>query len=239
MEEKYKSNLLLIERAQAGEEEATEELILLNEGLVRSLASRFVGRGTDFEDLHSLGRIGLLKAIRTFDTARGCTLSTYAVPLILGEIRRFLRDDGPLKVSRVQKRLGASLAAARELLSREGICDPPISLLAERVGVSVEEATEALDAAAPPRSFSDPVSGEDGITLESFLSDSEENERHFEKIALRAAIEKLPTLRKRILLLRYFKDLSQTQTARILGLSQVKVSREEKKILLFLKEELS
>lgn len=239
MEEKYKSNLILIAQAQEGNEEATEKLMILNAGLVRSIAARFTGRGTEFEDLEQLGNIGLLKAIRTFDSARGCAFSTYAVPLIFGEIRRFLRDDGPIKVSRVQKKLAASLAAAREALAREGVFDPPVSLVAARVGVSAEEATEALDAAAPLRSFADPVAGEEGCTLESFLSDTEETERNFERLALRTAIEKLPELRKKILLLRYYKDLSQVQTAKILGLSQVKVSREEKKILIFLREELS
>ena len=240
MEEKYRDNLTLLREAKAGSERVEEELVILNMGLVKSIASRFVGRGTDFEDLVQIGSMGLLKAIRTFDEERGCLFSTYAVPLILGEIRRYLRDDGPLKVSRVQKRIAASIMAEKERLSRLGEHDPPLSLLAERVGISKEEAAAALDAVSPPRSLSESLSGEDGgMSLESILADDGENERNFERIALGDAIGKMPEMRQRIVFLRYYKDLSQEETARRLGLSQVKVSREEKKILLFLREALS
>lgn len=240
MEEKFKENLVLIERAQTGDEAASEQLFLLNAGLVKSIAARFIGRGTEFEDLIQVGNLGLLKAIRTFDASRGCVFSTYAVPLIFGEIRRFLRDDGPIKVSRVQKRLGAALAAEKERLAAEGQEDAPLSLVAERVGVSPAEAAAALDAMCPPRSLTDPIAGDEGgSTLENLLSDEDEPERTFEKIALSAAIDKLPALRRKIILLRYYRDFSQDETAKALGLSQVKVSREEKKILTFLREELS
>ncbi len=239
MQEKYKENTTLIAAAQEGNEAAAEQLVLLNAGLVKSIAARFIGRGTDFEDLVQMGHLGLLKAIRTFDLSRGCAFSTYAVPLIFGEIRRFLRDDGPMKVSRVQKKLGAMLAAEREKLAAEGMEDAPLSLVAARVGVSPEEAAAALDAMAPIRSLNESVTGEENGTLENFLSDEDEPERTFEKIALSAAIDKLPVLKRKIVLLRYFRDLSQDQTAKALGLSQVKVSREEKKILTFLREELS
>ena len=214
--------------------------MLLNMGLVKSIASRFTGRGTDFEDLVQIGSMGLLKAIRTFDEERGCVFSTYAVPLILGEIRRHLRDDGPIKVSRVQKRVAAAIMAEKERLAALGVFDAPLSLVAENVGISKEEAAEALDAVSPLRSLSEPISGDDnGTTLESTLADDGANEKSFERIALSAAIKKMPLLRQRIVFLRYFKDCSQEETARALGLSQVKVSREEKKILLFLREELS
>ena len=214
--------------------------MLLNMGLVKSIASRFTGRGTDFEDLVQIGSMGLLKAIRTFDEERGCVFSTYAVPLILGEIRRHLRDDGPIKVSRVQKRVAAAIMAEKERLAALGVFDAPLSLVAENVGISKEEAAEALDAVSPLRSLSEPISGDDnGTTLESTLADDGANEKSFERIALSAAIKKMPLLRQRIVFLRYFKDCSQEETARALGLSQVKVSREEKKRLLFLREELS
>ena len=239
MEEKYKDNIVLAERAGAGDEAALEQLVVQNMGLVKSLALRFTGRGTELEDLTQIGSMGLIKAARTFDASRGCAFSTYAVPLILGEIRRFLRDDGPIKVSRVQKRLAAMLMAERERLNAEGEADAPLSLLAERCGVTPEEAAEALDAAMPLCSFEEPVGEDGGKTLETVLFDEDENERVFEKLALGAAIEKLPGLRRRIVILRYFKDYSQDKTAKILGLSQVKVSREEKKILAFLREELS
>ena len=239
MDEKYKENLALVKKAQEGDEEALEALVVCNMGLVKSIATRFTGRGTDFEDLTQIGSMGLIKAVRTFDLSRGCSLSTYAVPLIMGEIRRFLRDDGPIKVSRLQKRLAASLMAERERLAREGEEDAPLSLLASRCGVTMEEAAEALDAAMPLCSFEDPIGEEGGKTLESTLADETENEKSFERLALGAAIDKLPKMRQKIIILRYFKDYSQDKTARILGLSQVKVSREEKKILSFLREELS
>ena len=240
MNEKYKENYALIAAAQGGDEEALTDLLKRNAGLVRSIALRHTGRGTDLEDLESLGNMGLIKAIRSFDLARGCAFSTYAVPLIFGEIRRFLRDDGPIKVSRAQKRTGAMLVAAREALATEGITDPSLSEVAERAGVSCEAAREALDALTPPRSLAESPLGEEGNgTLADLISDGDETEATIEKIALRAAIESLPELRRKILLLRYFRDLSQVETARLLGLSQVKVSREEKKILTYLREELS
>ena len=217
-----------------------EALIRNNAGLVNSIASRFVGRGPEFEDLMQMGNLGLFKAIRSFDFSKECAFSTYAVPLIFGEIRRFLRDDGPIKVSRTQKRLGAQLTAERDRIMAEGEGDVPISVLAERVGVTPAEAAAALEAISPVRSLSEVVYGEDGtLTLESTLADTAETERTFDRIALSAAIEKLPPLRRKIILLRYFRDYSQDKTARALGLTQVKVSREEKKILSFLHEELS
>ena len=237
---KFKWNPEWIQKAQSGDEKAMEHLILNNAGLVNSIAVKFLGRGTDYEDLVQIGNIGLIKAIRSFDPGRECAFSTYAVPLIFGEIRRFLRDDGSVKVSRAQKKLGATLVAERERMMRETDGDVKISALAARVGVSISEAAAALDAVSPVRSLSEVVWGdEDGPTLENTLADEDENERELDRIALAAAIDKLPEVRKKIILLRYFRDYSQDKTARALGLSQVKVSREEKKILAFLHKELS
>ncbi|MCQ2385486.1 MAG: sigma-70 family RNA polymerase sigma factor [Clostridia bacterium] len=239
-EEKYLDNFVLIPKIQEGDEKALEEGVILNEGLVKSIALRFMGRGTDFEDLVQIGNIGLIKALRSFDVARGCAFSTFAVPLIFGEIRRFLRDDGPIKVSREQKRLGNLLLAEREKMMAEGEEEPKVSALAEKCAVTTQEAVEALDACLPLKSLSDMVYGEEeGLTLESKLSDSGENEKAFDRIALGFALRKLPDLRRKIIILRYFRDYSQEKTARALGLSQVKVSREEKKILALLKEELA
>lgn len=239
-EDKYRQNAEWIELAQKGEEKAMEALILNNAGLVNSIAAKFLGRGTEYEDLVQIGNIGLVKAIRSFDLGRECAFSTYAVPLIFGEIRRFFRDDGSVKVSRSQKRLGAMLVAEREKMLRETEGEVKISALAARLGVSPSEAAAALDAVSPVRSLSEVVWGEeDGPTLENTLADEDENERELDRIALAAAIDKLSELRKKIILLRYFRDYSQEKTARALGLTQVKVSREEKKILTFLREELS
>ncbi len=236
---KYRDNDVLLARSLAGDEKATEELLINNGGLVRGLAARFIGRGTDYEDLIQIGMIGLIKAIRTFDPTRACAFSTYAVPLILGELRRHLRDDGFVKVSRTRKRLAACLAAAREEALKAGR-DPRIEELAEACGVTVEDAVDALEATAPVRSLSECMYGEeDGPTLDSAIADMDAPERDFDRLALSMSIDKLPPLRRKIILLRYFRDLSQQRTAELLGLTQVKVSREEKKILAFLREELS
>lgn len=238
--EKFKDNPALIAAAQAGDRRAADRLVRQNGGLVNHIAVRFLGRGCELEDLIQIGNMGLLKAIRTFDTARGCAFSTYAVPLIFGEIRRFLRDDGPIKVSRTQKRLGAMLAAERERCIAAGMGELRLSELAARCGTTPEEAAAALDAIAPVSSLSDVLyNNEDSPTIESTLSDEDEITRQFDKLAIRVAIDKLPDLRRRIILLRYFRDYSQSETAAALGLTQVKVSREEKKILAFLRGELS
>lgn len=237
--QKYSDNAALLILSLAGDERATEELLVNNTPLVRSIAQRFVGRGTDLEDLIQIGTIGLLKAIRTFDPERGCVFSTYAVPLIFGEIRRHMRDDGPMKVSRAKKRLAAMLASEREAAIKRGE-DPRIEELAQRCGVTPEEAADALDAVSPVRSLSETLYGdEEGPTLGSALSDDETCERMTDRLALSMSIDKLSPLRRKIILLRYYRDLSQQQTAEILGLTQVKISREEKKILAILRAELS
>lgn len=237
---RFQNNPALIAAAQAGDKRAADRLVRQNGGLVTHIAMRFLGRGYELEDLIAIGHMGLLKAIRTFDAERACAFSTYAVPLIWGEIRRFLRDDGPLKVSRTQKRLGAMLATEREKCIAAGMQDIRLSELAARCGTTPEEAAAALDAIAPVASLSDVMySEEDGPTIESRLSDSEEFHRQFDKLAIRLAIDKLPDLRRKIILLRYFRDYSQSETAAALGLTQVKVSREEKKILAFLRGELA
>ncbi|MBQ8351167.1 MAG: sigma-70 family RNA polymerase sigma factor [Clostridia bacterium] len=237
---KFKDNPALIAAAQAGDRRAADKLVRQNGGLVNHIAVRFLGRGCELEDLIQIGNMGLLKAIRTFDPARECAFSTYAVPLIFGEIRRFLRDDGPIKVSRTQKRLGAMLAAERERCMAAGMGELRLSELAARCGTTPEEAAAALDAIAPVASLSDMVyHDEDSPTIESTLSDIDECTRQFDKLAIRAAIDKLPDLRRKIILLRYFRDYSQSETAAALGLTQVKVSREEKKILAFLRGELA
>ena len=166
--------------------------------------------------------------------------STYAVPLIFGEIRRFLRDDGLIKVCRPQKKLGAMLMRAKEEYITKNGASPRIDEIAAACGVSPEEAAAALSAVSPAMSLSEPLCGEgENFTLENTLCEEDGNEKMLEKITLAEALAKLPELWRRIVLLRYFKDLSQQSTAEILGLSQVKVSREEKKLIEFLRRELS
>ncbi|MEE0968651.1 MAG: sigma-70 family RNA polymerase sigma factor [Clostridia bacterium] len=238
----FSKNKELLILAQSGDDSATEELIKSNLGLVRSLAARFRDRGLEYDDLVQIGTIGMLKAIRSFDLERGTVFSTYAVPLIIGEIRRYLRDDGIIKVSRSYKRLGIQLLRAKnEIMSSEGR-EPHIEELASACGVSVSEAAVALDSITPVSSLSDCIYGEDGMTLEGTIADddsSNEMDRLCENIALSQAISKMQPLWRKIVLLRYFRDYTQQQTAEVLGLSQVKVSREEKKIFSFLRSELA
>ena len=237
---KFTENSELIRRSQAGDERATDELMRLNAGLVQSIAVKFGGRGVDFEDLVQIGNIGMLKAIRSFDLSRGVVFSPYAVPLIFGEIRRFLRDDGLIKICRPQKRLGALLMRARETYIAENGVSPRIEELAESCGCTAEEAAAALCAVSPAVSLSEPLSGdEENFTLENTLFSQDENEKMLERISLSEALGKLPELWRKIVLLRYYRDMSQQSTAEVLGLSQVKVSREEKKLIEFLRKQMS
>ena len=236
----YAQNRELIARAQAGDEEAAARLIEYNGGLVRSIAMRFRDRGTETEDLIQIGMMGMVKAIHSFDIERGTAFSTYAVPLIIGEIRRHLRDDGMIKVSRGYKKLGIQLMRERTLIITEEGREPKISELAERCGISQEEAAVAFDAMSPVSSLSDTVYGDEGVTLEGVIADdNNEIERLSDRIALSQSISKMPETWQRIVLLRYYRNMTQQQTADSMGLSQVKVSREEKKILEFLREQMT
>lgn len=235
----FDRNPQLIERFRGGDAQAGEELINLNTPLVYSIAGRFKDRHPDMGELIECGNIGLVKAIKTFDIERGFAFSTYAVPLIFGEIRRFLRDDGMIKVSREEKRLCVMINRERERRLAEG--EPSdLASVAAALDISVQDAASALFSEVPVRSLDETLTqDEDSATLGSTVCDEEECERHFDRLALRLAIEKLNSEHKKLITLRYFRDYSQTETARILGLSQVKVSREEKKIMEQLRRELS
>jgi len=230
----------LLERyAKEGGEALEARLVELNLGLVASVAMRFRGRGADQEDLVQIGSIGLLKAVRSFDPARGFAFSTYAVPLIIGEIRRFLRDDGALKVGRGMKRTGALLMKEREAYMAEHGEEPRMDELAHRLGISPQEAAAALEAASPVRSLTEAI-GEDDFSLEDVIPDREDGiGRMLEKLALSETIGRLPPLWRQIISLRYFREWSQQRTADALGLTQVKISREEKKIFAELRKMLA
>ena len=233
----YDTNPELIMRYRAGDEAAGERLVELNLPLVYSIAGRFRERCDDMGDLVECGMLGLVKAFKTFDTERGCAFSTYAVPLIFGEIRRFLRDDGIIKVSREEKRISVLINKERERRQNLGL-STDVHSLAEALGITPQDAASALFADVKPRSLEESVFDDgDSTTLGSMISDESE-ESGFDKLALRMAIETLDTQQQRIVYLRYFKDYSQTETARVLGLSQVKISREEKKIILLLRSKL-
>ena len=237
----YTKNQELLEKATLGDEKATEELIKNNLGLVRSIAIRFKDRGVELEDLIQLGTLGMLKAIRSFDLSKKTAFSTYAVPLIIGEIRRFMRDDGLIKVSRIYKQQGAMLMREREKYISEYGYEPKIEVLAKLCNLSVEEAAVAIDASSPVNSLSASISGDDeNYTLENVLSEEKsEIDTRIEHIALSQAISTLPPLWRKIVVLRYLKEYSQQRTASTLGLTQVKISREEKKIFEALRKELS
>ena len=237
--DKYSQNAELVLRAQEGDTDAEEELVELNIGLVRSIAQRFCGRGTELDDLIQIGTIGLIKAMRSFEVKRGFAFSTYAVPMIMGEIRRTLRDDGLIKVGRAQKKLGAELLAARTRIMNEEGREPGIIELSKICNVTSEEAAMAIDAVTPVSSLSETVGEGEGMSLEGRIADPDnEIERVCDRVALSQAIGKLSEMHKKIVLLRYFRELTQAETAHELGLSQVKVSREEKKIVEFLRTEL-
>ena len=220
----------LIDRAQKGDASAREELVVENAGLIWSVARRFIGRGTDTEDLYQLGCLGFLKAVDGFDLAFGTQFSTYAVPKIAGEIRRFLRDDGTVKVSRTIKEQAAAIKLARSNLTAALEREPTLQELAQATGLSAEEIATAETATSATESIHR-ESGEDGFCLEDFLTDSESEDRLVERISLKQAILQLKEREGKVIALRYFHGLTQERVARILDVSQVQVSRIEKKAL--------
>ena len=225
----------LIARSQAGDRDATEQLVEENSGLVWSVVRRFLGRGTEPEDLYQLGCLGFLKAVEGFDLEYGTQFSTYAVPKIAGEIRRFLRDDGAVKVSRSLKEQAASIRAARNRLTAALGREPTIQEIARQLDLTPEEIALAETATAATESIQKQT-GEEGFSLENVLTDTESEERMVEKIALRQAIDALPQREKTVIQLRYFHSLTQQRVAKIMGVSQVQVSRIEKKAIGLLRQ---
>ncbi len=233
-------NTELLRLARDGDRDAMERLVECNMGLCRSIAARFRDRGVEYEDLVQLAAIGMIKAVRSFDFSYQTAFSTYAVPLIIGEIRRFLRDDGAIKVSRSAKRTGRDAMRRREEFLREHGREPRLNELAALCGVEGEELAFALEAVSPVRSLNEPIgNGEDGAQLGDLLADSDDGiAGAVDRIALSEAIRSLPPTQRRLIYLRYCRELSQAQTGQLLGMTQVKVSREEKKIMAALKKAL-
>ena len=227
-----------LQAARSGDEAACEQAIKENAGLIWSIVRRYYGRGVDPDDLYQLGCLGFLKALRGFDDSYGTQFSTYAVPKIAGEIRRFLRDDGAVKVSRGLKERGTGIRAARSRLSASLGREPTLSELAEDTGLTPEDIAAAETAIEPVVSLQ-AETGEDGLTLEGMLTNGNEEEGMVERITLRAAIHQLPEREQQVLLLRYYRGLTQMNTARVLGVSQVQVSRLERRALDKLRRELA
>ena len=229
--------LSLLEAAREGDNIACERLLEENSGLVWSIVRRYFGRGADPEDLYQLGCLGFLKAVRGFDPALGYQFSTYAVPKIAGEIRRFLRDDGAVKVSRGLRERGGSVRQARDRLQTALGREPSLSELAEETGLEPEEIAAAETANAPVSSLQMDLG--DGLTLEQTVGDGGMEETVLEKLALREAVAALPDRERQVIELRYFRCLTQDKTAQILNVSQVQISRIEKKAMEKLREKLT
>ena len=225
----------LIKRAQSGDAEASEALVTENNGLIWSVARRFLGRGTEADDLYQLGCLGFLKAVEGFDLEFGTQFSTYAVPKIAGEIRRFLRDDGAVKVSRGQKEQAATIKAVRSRLTAALGREPTVQEISRQTGFSPEEIALAETATAAAESIQRET-GEEGFSLEDVLTDTESEEKMVEKIALRQAIEGLPERERMVIQLRYFHCLTQQRVAKVMDVSQVQVSRIEKKAIAMLRK---
>ena len=219
--------LTLLDRAQNGDNDACQQVLTENVGLIWSIVKRYSGCGVDTDDLYQLGCIGFIKAVKGFDLTYGTQFSTYAVPKIAGEIRRFLRDDGSVKVGCSLREKGQTLFYTRERLRHTLGREPQLSELAQETGMTVEEVAAVELANGPLESLQ--LETIDGLTLESTLGTDSPEEGMVEKIALREAIDSLPERERITILLRFFRGMTQEQTARILKVSQVQVSRLERK----------
>lgn len=217
-----------LQAAQGGDRAEMERLLTENSALIWSIAHRFTGRGCELEDLYQLGCIGFVKAVQGFDIEFGTQFSTYAVPKIAGEIKRFLRDDGMLKVSRNLKEKAARVFAARERFEREQGRTPYVSELCELTGLTAEEVAQTASAPAEPCSLDEPM-GEEGFSLHNLLPAAGDEEKMVEHLDLRTAIDRLEEQQRMVILLRYYKDMTQQKVAQTLGLTQVQVSRLEKR----------
>ena len=226
----------LLEQAQKGDEGACEQILTENSGLIWSIVKRYNGCGVESDDLYQLGCIGFIKAVKGFDITYGTQFSTYAVPKIAGEIRRFLRDDGAIKVGRTMREKGQALWSVREKLRGQLGREPTLSEISEETGLSVEEIASVELANIAPESLQQ--ENAEGLPLESTLGIAGMEERLIEKLALREAIDALPEQERSVIFLRFFKYLTQQQTSRILRVSQVQVSRLERRAISHLRKTL-
>jgi RNA polymerase sporulation-specific sigma factor len=233
----------LVRRAQEGDKSARDQLVEANLRLVRSLVGRFASTGADPEDLYQLGCIGLLKAVERFDLSYAVRFSTYAVPLILGEIRRHLRDDGPMRVSRSLKQLAHRAKRAREALAADLKREPTLPEIARHLQVSPEDVVEALDGARTPASIHQTVHESDGdpiYLLDQLASKEDAREGEWiDRVALREGLSKLEPREQSVILLRFFRDKTQSEVASVLGCSQVQVSRLERRALQQIRQAIS
>lgn len=226
-----------IRAAKSGDREASQRLIEENSGLIWSIARRFFGRGVEADDLYQLGCVGFLKAIQGYDEAYGTQFSTYAVPKISGEIRRFLRDDGAVKVSRGVKERAQTIRSTRSSLEQSLGREPTLSEISEQTGFDAAEIASTETAVGPTESLQRET-GDEGFTLEQVLGDFGQEDRLVERVSLRETVDRLPEREKSVIALRFFHSLTQDNTARVMGVSQVQVSRLEKRAVERLREML-
>lgn len=227
----------LILRAQQGDNDACEQLLKENAGLIWSIVRRFTGHGVETDDLYQLGSLGFLKAVRSFDTNYGTQFSTYAVPKISGEIRRFLRDDGMIKVSRSVRDLAVQVSRLRTAIITKTGTEPNIGELAQQLEVTPEEIAMCENATAPTDSLQREV-GEDGSTMERILGDDGIEDSIVDSVVVRECIQKLPEKERKVILLRYYRSLTQQRCAELLGISQVQVSRLERRAIARMREHI-
>ncbi|MGI6175553.1 MAG: SigB/SigF/SigG family RNA polymerase sigma factor [Christensenellales bacterium] len=235
----HEETIALLRKAQDGDDEAQETLVKHNAGLVRSLSMRFINRGIDYEEIYQIGCIGLIKAIRNYDEQYNVRFSTYAVPLITGEIKRFLRDDGMIKISRITKETSRKIMGAAEELRTALNREPSIQEICEKTGLCAEDIVYAMEATQPVVSLFEPVYDEGGskVLLMDHVPDVSDEPDLDSLILLKQMIVALPPRERQLIIMRYFKDMTQTQIAKRMGISQVQVSRLENKILKKLREQ--
>ena len=236
----YERTMELIPLAKGGDCEAMEELVRCNMALVRSIVKKYVNRGVEYDDLYQIGSMGLVKAVKNFDPAYNVRFSTYAVPMIAGEIKRYLRDDGMVKVSRSLKELAGKVAAAQGELSSKLGRDPGIQELAEYMGEDPEEISMAMDASRPHISIYEPVYGDEGdaLVMDKLTGSSDGDDDALDRILLQQLMSILEPREQKIIMLRYFRDKTQSEIAASMGISQVQVSRMEKKVLRQMREKI-
>jgi len=238
----YDDNMQLIKLAKDGDKVALDYLIEMNLPLVSSISKKFLNRGYEYDDIFQIGCIGLVKAVNNFDDKFNVKFSTYAVPMIIGEIKRFLRDDGIIKVSRSVKNTARKLHYDKDSLTKKLGREPTIEELSQFSGIDKEEIITALESSSSMQYLYDTIHQDDGapvLLIDKLSEDYEEDNEVIDKLALKEALTKLDMKSRQIILLRYFKDKTQIQVAKMMGISQVQVSRIEKKVLKIMKEKLS
>jgi RNA polymerase sporulation-specific sigma factor len=238
----YEENLELVEKAKNGDRAALDKLIHFNLPLVTSISKKFLNRGYEYDDLFQIGCMGLVKAVNNFDNKYNVRFSTYAVPMIMGEIKRFIRDDGIIKVSRNVKSMARKLHYDKEAFAKKFFREPTIAELATFSGISTENIIIAFESISSMHYLYDTIHQDDGspiLLIDKLSEDGDDDEEIVDKLALKEALRNLDAKSRQIIMLRYFKDKTQIQVAKLLGISQVQVSRIEKKVLKLMRENLN